>query len=78
MGNRYWMASIGDGVRQYIINTPKDFKISEFVQRRIYKHNLETNHGRKIRHEMTGLNQEYEQMISYFEIENEFMPWYGF
>ena len=22
-GNRYWMASIGDGVRQYNINTPK-------------------------------------------------------
>ena len=28
LGNRYWMASIGDGVRQYIINTPTDFKIS--------------------------------------------------
>ena len=63
MGNQYWMASIGDGVRQYTINTPKDFKISEFVKRYIYKHKIATNHGHKMRNEMTGLNPEYEEMM---------------
>ena len=72
------MASIGDGVRQYIINTPKDFKISEFVQRMIYKYKIETNHGRKFRHEMTGLTPEYEKIINYFDTDSEFMSWYGF
>ena len=33
VGNRYWMASIGDGVRQYTINTPNEFNSSEFVKR---------------------------------------------
>ena len=63
MGNRYWMASIGDGVRQYSINTPKDFKISEFVKRKIFKYNIETNHEQKIRNEMTGLIPECEKII---------------
>ena len=35
LGQPYWMASIGDGVRQYTINTPKDFKMSEFVKHKI-------------------------------------------
>ena len=78
LGNRYWMVSIGDGVRQYTINTPKDFKISEFVKRYIYKFNIAKNHGNKMRNEMTGENHEYGEMISYFETDNEFMQWYGF
>ena len=44
LGNRYWMASIVDGVRQYVINTPKDFKISEFVERKIYKYRIKPIH----------------------------------
>ena len=40
LGHRYWMVSIGDGVRQYIINTPKHFKISEFVKRKIFKYKI--------------------------------------
>ena len=52
------MASVGDGVRQYNINTPKDFKISEFVKRKIFKYKIETNHGTKMRNDMTGLTPE--------------------
>ena len=35
VGNRYWMVSIGDGIRQYTINTPKYFNSLELVKRTI-------------------------------------------
>ena len=78
LGQPYWMVSIGDGVRQYTINTPKDFKMSDAVNRRIYKYKLITNHGQKIRNVMTGEDKEYAEMIEHFESDVEFLPWYGF
>ena len=65
MGDRYWMASIGDGVRQYTINTPTWFKISQFGKRKSFNYTISSNHGNNIRNEMTGLTPEYEKMINY-------------
>ena len=33
LGTRYWVAHIGEGVKQYTINTPKDLNILELVKR---------------------------------------------
>ena len=35
LGDRYWMASIGDGIRHYTIDTPSHFNILELVKRNI-------------------------------------------
>ena len=40
LGTRYWMAHIGEGVKQYTINTPKDFNSSEVVKRKTFKYNI--------------------------------------
>ena len=76
LGTRYWMAHIGEGVKQYTINTPKDFNSSEVVKRKTFKYNIIQNHGNKFRNAMTGPNPEYAKMINYFETDYEFMSQY--
>ena len=37
LGTRYWVANIGEGVKQYTINTPKDLNSLELVKRNMSK-----------------------------------------
>ena len=69
------MVSIGDGIRQYTINTPTDFNIDALVKRICL---YQINHGAPLRNELTGPNPEYQKMINYSDTDYEFMSWYGY
>jgi hypothetical protein len=49
LGNKYWMAYIGDGIIQHTILAPEDFDISSRVNNSLFNYNIVERHGKTTR-----------------------------